>query len=68
MQNMTTGHLPPTPHHQADRQPPRVSSARTVRRWISDGPLTAHRIGPRLIRVDRESILKLAAPIGGGAA
>lgn len=37
---------------------------RTVRRWSSDGRLTAHRVGPRLIRVDRESILKLASPIG----
>ncbi|MGA9676713.1 MAG: helix-turn-helix domain-containing protein [Mycobacterium sp.] len=40
---------------------------RTVRRWISDGRLTAHRVGPRLIRIDRESILRLANPIGGAA-
>jgi excisionase family DNA binding protein len=40
---------------------------KTVRRWISQGRLTAYRVGPRLIRVDRESILKLASPIGGAA-
>ena len=42
-------------------------SPSTVRRWISSGLLTAHRVGPRLIRVDRESILRLANPIGGAA-
>ena len=67
MQNMTTGHLPPHPTIKQTANHLGVD-ARTVRRWISDGRLTAHRIGPRLIRVDRESILKLAAPIGGGAA
>jgi excisionase family DNA binding protein len=40
---------------------------KTIRRWISQGRLTAYRVGPRLIRVDRESILKLASPIGGAA-
>jgi excisionase family DNA binding protein len=40
---------------------------RTVRRWIAAGHLTAHRIGPRLIRIDRASILKLGSPIGGAA-
>jgi excisionase family DNA binding protein len=39
----------------------------TVRRWIAQGRLTAHRIGPRLIRVDRESVLNLGRRIGGGA-
>lgn len=39
---------------------------RTIRRWISQGLLTAHRVGPRLIRIDRESVLKLAnTPVGG---
>lgn len=41
--------------------------AKTIRRWIAQGRLTAYRVGPRLIRVDRESILKLASPIGGAA-
>ncbi len=38
---------------------------RTVRRWISDGRLVAYRVGPRLIRVDRDSVLRLAQPVGG---
>lgn len=40
---------------------------KTVRRYIADGRLIAYRVGPRLIRIDRESILKLASPIGGAA-
>jgi excisionase family DNA binding protein len=40
---------------------------KTIRRWIAAGHLTAFRVGPRLIRVDRDSILKLASPIGGTA-
>jgi excisionase family DNA binding protein len=40
---------------------------KTVRPWIAQGRLTAYRVGPRLIRVDRASILKLASPIGGAA-
>jgi excisionase family DNA binding protein len=40
---------------------------KTIRRWIAQGRLAAHRVGPRLIRVDRASILKLASPIGGAA-
>jgi excisionase family DNA binding protein len=40
---------------------------KTIRRWIADGRLIAYRVGPRLIRVDRDSILKLASPIGGAA-
>jgi excisionase family DNA binding protein len=40
---------------------------KTVRRWIAQGRLTAYRVGPRLIRIDRNSILKLASPIGGAA-
>jgi excisionase family DNA binding protein len=42
-------------------------SHRTVRRYIADGQLRATRIGPRLIRIDRESLLKLAQPVGGAA-
>jgi excisionase family DNA binding protein len=37
---------------------------KTIRRWIAQGRLTAYRVGPRLIRVDRASIMKLASPIG----
>jgi len=37
---------------------------KTVRRWIAEGRLKAMRIGPKLIRVERESLLALAKPIG----
>jgi excisionase family DNA binding protein len=40
---------------------------KTIRRWIAEGRLKAHRVGPRLIRVDRDSLLALARPIGGRA-
>jgi excisionase family DNA binding protein len=35
-------------------------SDKTMRRWIRDGRVKAYRLGPRLVRVDRESQLKLA--------
>lgn len=38
---------------------------KTIRRRIADGKLRAYRVGPRLIRVDRESLLALATPLGG---
>ena len=38
---------------------------KTVRRYIAKGYLTAHRIGPRLIRLERESVLNLGRQIGG---
>ncbi|MBB3752695.1 excisionase family DNA binding protein [Mycolicibacterium sp. BK634] len=54
--------------------PPRVSiqqaadhlnvSTKTVRRYIADGRLKAVRLGPRLIRVERDSIDALMRPIG----
>jgi excisionase family DNA binding protein len=31
-------------------------SRQTVRRWIASGRITAHRLGPRLIRVDLDEI------------
>lgn len=37
---------------------------KTVRRYIADGRLRAVRIGPRLIRVDGESVEALMRPIG----
>ncbi len=37
---------------------------KTIRRWISQGRITAHRIGPRLIRIERDSLLNLARPVG----
>ncbi|HME79334.1 MAG TPA: excisionase family DNA-binding protein [Mycobacterium sp.] len=40
---------------------------KTIRRWIAQGRLTAYRVGPRLLRLDRDSVLKLGKPIGGAA-
>lgn len=40
-------------------------STKTVRNYIADGRLSAVRLGPRLIRVKRESVERLMNPIGG---
>ena len=40
---------------------------KTVRRYISQGRLKAARVGPRLIRIERESLESLGKPVGGGA-
>jgi excisionase family DNA binding protein len=37
---------------------------KAVRRWISQGRLSAKRIGPRLIRLDRDEVLQLGRPVG----
>lgn len=42
-------------------------SEKTVRRYIAEGRLTAYRVGLRSIRVDRDSVLALAKPMGGAA-
>jgi excisionase family DNA binding protein len=42
-------------------------SEKTIRRYIADGRLIAYRVGPRAIRLDRESVLALARPMGGAA-
>jgi excisionase family DNA binding protein len=40
-------------------------STKTIRRRVSDGTLLAHRIGPRCIRIDRDSVLALLrSPLG----
>jgi excisionase family DNA binding protein len=62
----TGAELPPHPTQKQAAEFIGVD-VKTIRRWISQGRLTAYRVGPRLIRVDRESILKLASPIGGAA-
>ena len=31
-------------------------SQQTVRRWIASGKITAHRVGPRLIRIDLDEV------------
>ena len=62
---MNTGAgLPPQPTQKQTAEFFGVD-VKTIRRWVAQGRLTAYRVGPRLIRVDRESILKLASPIGG---
>jgi len=35
---------------------------KTIRRWIAAGRLTAHSVGPRLLRLDRDEVLKLGRP------
>lgn len=39
-------------------------SEKTIRRWIADGLIRAERVGPRLIRVDLESLGDLGRPLG----
>jgi len=40
-------------------------STKTIRRRVSDGTFLAHRIGPRAIRIERDSVLALfARPMG----
>jgi excisionase family DNA binding protein len=36
----------------------------TIRRRITDGTLKAYRVGPRAIRIDRDSLLAMLRPIG----
>jgi excisionase family DNA binding protein len=60
--------------YQTEQLPPRPSiqqaaawlgvDPKTVRRYIAQGRLKALRVGPKLIRVERESLLALAKPIG----
>jgi excisionase family DNA binding protein len=38
---------------------------KTIRRYIAMGLLTGYRVGPRLIRLDRDSVLNLGNRIGG---
>lgn len=40
-------------------------SERSVRRYIAAGLLTAVRVGPRIIRIERDSLDGLTAPVGG---
>ncbi|MCV6982987.1 helix-turn-helix domain-containing protein [Mycolicibacterium pulveris] len=42
-------------------------SEKTIRRYIAEGRLVAYRVGKRSIRVDRESLIRLATPLGGAA-
>ena len=38
---------------------------KTVRRYIGQGRLKAVRVGPRLIRIERESLESSGKPVGG---
>ncbi len=38
-------------------------SEKTIRRWISDGKIKAYRLGSRVIRVDRDSLLAMQKPV-----
>ncbi len=40
--------------------------ANTIRNWISQGLLPAHRIGERLVRISKADLDALATPIVGG--
>ncbi|QJD52088.1 excise [Mycobacterium phage MA5] len=42
-------------------------STKTVRNYIADGKLKAVRLGPRLIRIERDSVEALMKPIGNWA-
>jgi excisionase family DNA binding protein len=37
---------------------------RTIRRYIASGRLTAHRVGPRVIRLDLDEVRGLLSPVG----
>lgn len=37
---------------------------RTVRRWLREGLVKGRRLGPRLIRLDRDSVLNMGRPVG----
>jgi excisionase family DNA binding protein len=37
---------------------------KTIRRRISEKTLIAYRLGPRAIRVDRDSLLQMVRPLG----
>lgn len=39
------------------------TSARTVRRWISQGKLRAYRYGPRVLRIDEGDLLAMREQI-----
>ena len=35
----------------------------TIRKWISEGRIEAYRVGPRVIRIKRESLQNLITPV-----
>jgi excisionase family DNA binding protein len=40
---------------------------KTIWRWIAAGRLSAHRVGPRLLRLNRDELLNLGRPVSGTA-
>lgn len=48
---------------QADAADEASVSVKTIRRWISQGRLTGYRAGPKLLRVDRDELMRMIAPI-----
>jgi excisionase family DNA binding protein len=57
--NVDVEALPTRPTIKQSAEALQVSD-KTMRRYIRDGRVKAYRLGPRLVRVDRESLLKLA--------
>ena len=52
------------PHLTVDDVAERMKCApRTVRNWISNGDLKAHRYGARMIRIDPADLKKLRRPV-----
>lgn len=43
-------------------------SPATVRGWIRSGLLPAHRVGPKLVRIERADLAALVAPVETRAA
>ncbi|BBY41800.1 helix-turn-helix domain-containing protein [Mycolicibacterium celeriflavum] len=39
-------------------------SAKTIRRWLAEGRIKGCRLGKRTIRIDRDSLLAVARPMG----
>ena len=67
MQNQThAANLPPRPSIRQAAEFHGVDQT-TIRRWLAQGRLAAQRIGPRLIRLDRDEVLGLGRRIAGAA-
>jgi excisionase family DNA binding protein len=67
MKDIHTTEPPELPRHPSI---PQVAlwhnvSTKTVRRWLSEGRIKGYRLGDRLIRIDRDSVLAMGRPVGG---